>query len=273
MESATMHELALITVFVAGLFGSTHCLGMCGGIATALGATRAAGARAWQPLLYQFGRISSYGIAGAIVGALGAVAGIGFAISRWSDILRLATAFVVVTIGLDIALGTGRHARWLRAPERLGAILWRRIAPAARAALPASQSARSLALGFLWGWLPCGLVYSALIAAAVAGGGGRGSATMIAFGLGTMPAMLGLSYAGARLPQRDGTCARLLGAIIVACGLWTAVLPIAVLTGAHEHNHQAIALPMPNIGDDGHDTMAMPSPGTAADQHQAIRTP
>lgn len=237
-----MSELALATVFIAGLLGSSHCLVMCGGIATALGAPRSGGGR-WQPLLYQFGRISSYGTAGALVGGLGAAAGLGLAVSRWSTILRLATALVVVIIGLDIALATSGRARWLRAPERLGAMLWRRIAPAARAALPASAAARALMLGLLWGWLPCGLVYSALVAAAVAGSALGGAATMIAFGLGTMPSMLSLSYAGTRLPRPDGTLARLLGAIIVACGLWTATMPIATLTGASPHHHHAMAMP------------------------------
>lgn len=231
-----MHELALFAVFAAGLLGSTHCLAMCGGIATALGGTRTAGGRRWQPLLYQIGRISSYAIAGAIAGALGAGPGEVFSAPHWSDILRLATALVVIAIGLDIALGSAR-SRLLQAPERLGARLWRRMAPAARALLPASPSARALALGLLWGWLPCGLVYTALVAAALAGSASGGGATMFAFGLGTMPAMLGLSYAGARLPRRDGTLSRLLGTLIVACGLWTATLPIATLTGLHQHHH------------------------------------
>lgn len=239
-----MHELALITVFLAGLLGSTHCLAMCGGIATALGATRATGARAWQPLLYQLGRMTSYSIAGAIVGAIGAAAGFGFALSRWSEILRLATAFIVVIIGLDIALGKTTRAHWLRAPERAGASLWRRIAPAATRALPAGAHTRALALGLLWGWLPCGLVYSALVAAAVAGSAVRGSLVMIAFGLGTMPAMLGLSYAGTHLPRPETTLARLLGAVIVSCGLWTAALPIAVLSGRVAHEHHAMTMPM-----------------------------
>jgi sulfite exporter TauE/SafE len=60
---------------------------------------------------------------------------------------------------------------------------------------------------------------------------------MTAFGLGTAPAMLGLGYGGTRLPRRDGALARVLGAVIVACGLWTAALPIAVLTGTHDHSH------------------------------------
>lgn len=230
-----MTELAWMTAFLAGLLGSGHCLTMCGGIAAALGAGGAR--RTWQPLLYQLGRLTGYAIAGGIAGAVGAAAGFAFALSRWSELLRLATAAMVIVIGLDIASGSGTLTRWLRVPERFGALLWRRFAPAARTWLPASPGLRALALGVLWGWLPCGLVYSVLLAAAVAGGAARGSATMVAFGLGTLPAMSGLSYLGRHLPRRDGTLARLLGATLVACGLWTATLPLAFLTGAQPHAH------------------------------------
>jgi len=230
-----MAELAWMTAFLAGLLGSGNCLTMCGGIAAALGAGGAR--RTWQPLLYQLGRLTGYAIAGGIAGAVGAAAGFAFALSRWSELLRLATAAIIIVIGLDIASGSGTLTRWLRVPERFGALLWRRFAPAARTWLPASPGLRALALGVLWGWLPCGLVYSVLLAAAVAGSAVRGSATMVAFGLGTLPAMSGLSYLGRRLPRRDGTLARLLGAALVACGLWTAALPLAFLTGAQPHAH------------------------------------
>jgi uncharacterized protein len=233
-----MHELTWVTAFLAGLLGSAHCAAMCGGIATALGTAPQARRRAWLPLLYHLGRLASYAAAGTIVGALGAAAGFAFAISRWSEFLRLATAAMVVLIGLDIALASGGRARWLRLPERWGARLWRRVSPVAGAQLPASAPARALVLGLLWGWLPCGLVYSVLLAAAVAGGAFSGGATMLVFGLGTVPAMAGFSYLGTRLPRPDGALARLLGAALVACGLWTAVLPIAALSGSHPHHHQ-----------------------------------
>jgi uncharacterized protein len=230
-----MPEVAWTTAFLAGLLGSGHCLTMCGGIAAALGAGSAR--RGWLPLLYQLGRLTGYAIAGGVAGALGVAAGFAFAVSRWSELLRLATAAVVVVIGLDIAFGSGALRRWLRVPERFGALLWRRFAHDARARLPASPGLRALTLGVLWGWLPCGLVYSVLLAAAVAGSAARGSATMVAFGLGTLPAMSGLSYLGRRLPHRDGTLARLLGATLVACGLWTAALPLAVLSGSQPQAH------------------------------------
>jgi uncharacterized protein len=230
-----MHDLALGTAFIAGLLGSTHCVAMCGGLATVFGSLRAGPAPAWQALVYQLGRVLTYGIGGSIVGGIGAVAGMAFEVSQWGAVLRLGTALVVVFIGLNIALGVSSRNRWLGAPERWGAFVWRRLAPAARSRLPSRPAVRALALGLLWGWLPCGLVYSVLLAAVFAGSAAGGGATMIAFGLGTLPAMLGMTYAGVRFAPRQGTFARLLGAVIVACGLWTASMPIAVLTGSHHH--------------------------------------
>ncbi len=232
-----MHELALGSAFVAGALGSTHCVAMCGGLATALGTQRQGTDRS-GPLLYQLGRIASYGTAGAVVGSFGAAAGFAFEASRWSEILRLGTALVVVLIGLNMALGPRSRGPWLRAPERWGGRVWRRIAPLA-SRLPAQPALRALTLGMLWGWLPCGLVYSVLLAAAFAGGAIAGGATMLAFGLGTLPAMLGLSYAGGRFAPPRATLARLLGSVIVACGLWTASMPIASLFGVHPHVHMA----------------------------------
>jgi sulfite exporter TauE/SafE len=233
-----MPELTWVTAFVAGLLGSAHCLSMCGGIAATLGATGGGRRARLQPLLYQVGRLTSYTFAGGIAGGAGAAAGFVFATTRWSELLRLATALVVVIIGLDICLGTSALTRWLRAPQRWGAWVWRQLSPRARARLPVAPAARALALGILWGWLPCGLVYSVLIAAAVAGSAARGGLTMLAFGLGTLPAMSGLSYLGQRLPHRDSTLARLMGAALVACGLWTAVMPLAALAGLqHGHHH------------------------------------
>ena len=239
-----MPELTVLTALLAGLFGSTHCLAMCGGIATALGSA-SHGSRAWQPLLYHGGRLLSYGTAGAIAGALGAAAGFAFAVSSWGAILRLGTALMVIVIGLDISLGTRAVARWLRVPERWGARLWRRFAPARRVMLVSAPRTRALLLGLLWGWLPCGLVYSVLLAAAVAGGAAAGALIMLGFGLGTVPAMSTLSYAGSWLPQRDGLMARLLGALLVACGLWTAITPVAILSSSREHQHLSFAAPHP----------------------------
>lgn len=232
-----MHDLLWSTALLAGFFGSGHCAAMCGGIATALGAVPARAASAWNNLLYQAGRIASYALAGGLAGALGSAAGIGFEPATWSRVLRLGTACMVVMIGLNMTLGAGARPGWLRTPERWGAMLWRRIAPGARARLPAHPAARALVLGLLWGWLPCGLVYSTLLAAAVSGSAPAGAVTLIAFGLGTLPAMASLSVLGARAMPHGPGFARIAGALLVACGIWTAAMPIAMLGGAGPHSH------------------------------------
>ena len=245
-----MPELTFTTAFLAGLLGSGHCLGMCGGLATALGTADPGPRRAWHALLCQLGRLTSYGAAGALVGGAGAAVGFAFSISTWGALLRLAAAAMIVLIGLDIVWGASGRGRWLRVPERWGARVWRRLAPGARRLLPAAPGARAVVFGLLWGWLPCGLVYSVLLAAAVSGGPAQGSATMIAFGLGTLPAMTGLGFFGTRLPQRDGTATRLVGAALVACGLWMAVTPLAIVRGSHEHEREHAHTLLRNIRSD-----------------------
>ncbi len=236
-----MTTLTLLAVFTAGLLGSSHCLIMCGGIATALAAAPGAGARTWRPFLYQLGRLTSYCCVGALAGALGLAAGVGMAAERWGAILRLVTAFIVVMIGLNIALGSAARSPWLRLPERVGGMLWRRAAPLAQTSLPQQPMLRAFSLGLLWGWLPCGLVYSTLFAAAAAGSALGGALVMVAFGLGTIPAMLGVAQLVARLPRREGAGARLFGALLTACGLLTATMPIAELTGRPHHHHALMA--------------------------------
>jgi len=232
-----MTELGPITLFLAGLLGSTHCLAMCGGIAAALGTAHAAPKRQLRLLLYQFGRIASYGTAGALAGVAGA-AGMGWATTRWNDALRLATAAIVILLGLRIAFGPSRGNRWLALPERLGASLWRMLALHTRISVR-EGSLRALLLGLIWGWLPCGLVYSAVLAAAVSGGAAAGATDMLVFGLGTLPAMLGVSVAGFRLSRPEAPLGRLLGTIIVGCGLWTAATPMSDLLLGQTHAHHA----------------------------------
>jgi sulfite exporter TauE/SafE len=142
-----------------------------------------------------------------------------------ADTHCLGTALIVILIGLDISLGTGARTRWLRAPERWGAWLWRHLAPARRLPMPSAPRARALLLGLLWGWLPCGLVYSVLLAAALAGGARGGALTMFGFGLGTLPTMTTLSYAGSWLPRRDGSVDRE-STSITPCRLRTGVAPV-----------------------------------------------
>lgn len=175
-----------LAVFLIGLLGGTHCIGMCGGIVGALSA-QGGGGPAWPlHLAYNFGRISGYTAAGAAVGALGSA---GFLLN---DLLPVQMAFYVLANCMLVALGlylTGM-TRALAFAERAGQRLWRRLQPLTARFLPARTPLRAFPLGLLWGFLPCGMVYSVLATALVTGSGARGAGLMLAFGLGTLPNLL-----------------------------------------------------------------------------------
>ena len=220
-------DSSLFAALLGGLVGSVHCLGMCGGIAGALG--MAGGGRASFAAAYSAGRIASYAVAGAIAGAVGAGLAGAAGVGPW---LRLAMGAVLILLGLQVAL----NLKLLAPLEAAGATLWRRLAPLARRLIPPRHAGQALALGALWGWLPCGLVYGMLVAAAASGSAGGGALFMAVFGLGTAPAMIGLAWAsgrGGRLltAQRK----RALGWLLVVFGAWTAATPLMHMAGLQDH--------------------------------------
>lgn len=179
-----MPDSGFFALFLVGLLGGTHCVGMCGGI---VGALAMGGASRWtMHLAYNGGRILSYALAGAIAGALGAASlGLeGQVPARL--ILYLFANLMLIALGFYLLGAT----RALAFTERAGQALWRRVQPLTRRFLPATTVRQAFPLGMLWGWLPCGLVYSALASALSAGSAGRGAALMLAFGLGTLPNLL-----------------------------------------------------------------------------------
>jgi len=185
-------EITFLAALVVGFLGSTHCLGMCGGIAGSLGA---ATERAREPhflgrlsflLAYNLGRISSYVAAGTITASIGHL-GFGLLPSPLAHGLALGvTAVFLITLGLYLA------GWWSFLPglERLGGKLWRRIEPLGRRLMPVKTKLRAFAFGLVWGWLPCGLVYSVLAWAAATGDSIQGALLMLGFGLGTLPTVL-----------------------------------------------------------------------------------
>ena len=232
-------ELTLIAALTAGLMGSGHCLGMCGGIAGAVGMSgpRRNGAQGIAySLLYNLGRIASYTTAGFLVGSLGTWLGDAFHIGPWAAVLRAITGLLMLGIGLQLAL----NWRGLRKIEALGGRLWKLISPLAHKLLPPRNPAQALGLGLVWGWLPCGLVYTMLAAAAVAGSGPHGAALMGAFGLGTLPAMVGATAAAHKLTawSRKPALRRIAGATIFLFGVWTLVSPAKMVLMQH---HQSVA--------------------------------
>ena len=213
-----MSEIDLISAFVVGLLGGVHCVGMCGGIVGAL--SLGLPSQRQLPILlgYNLGRISSYTLAGALMGALG---------FYFSGLLPVQTAQRVL-LGLAgvfmVLLGLYLGGWWnlLSRVERMGGVLWRRIEPLGRGLLPVRSPGQAVALGLLWGWLPCGLVYSALVWTVASGGPVQGGLLMLAFGLGTLPNLLLMGVAAAQLQRwvRKPATRAIAGGLIIAFGLW-----------------------------------------------------
>lgn len=216
-----------MSVAIAGLamgfLGSSHCVAMCGGIAGALSAAPAPSrgsrrADLGRSLAYNAGRIASYSVAGALAGGFGAAfAGIGGVNGLLA--LRALAAVLIVAVGLYLA---GWSAAIVKL-EIAGSALWRRLAPLVKLARASDSVAASVAFGALWGWLPCGLVYSALAVAAAAGSATTGALTMAAFGLGTLPATVAIGVFAGRGAGflRSHAARRFAGAMVIAFGVWT----------------------------------------------------
>ncbi len=143
---------------------------------------------------YHGGRIASYSVAGALAGALGSSV---LPTDHASKLHAIAFAIASLTLVL-LGLYVSGHGAVLRAMESIGAALWRRIEPWSRPLIPATSIPQALALGAIWGWLPCGLVYGAAAIAATTGSAASGMSVMLAFGAGTLPSLLGLGYAARR---------------------------------------------------------------------------
>lgn len=211
-----MPDSGFLALFLVGLLGGTHCVGMCGGIVGAL--SMGAPARLPLHLAYNAGRLSSYVAAGAIAGALGGLS------QGLAGQLPLRLCLYVLANLMLIALGFYLIGltRSLAVIEHLGQSLWRRIQPLTRNFLPATRIAQAFPLGLLWGWLPCGLVYSALATALVSGSAARGAGVMLAFGLGTLPNLLlaGFLLARFRSLLQQQAVRVLAGTLVAGFGLW-----------------------------------------------------
>lgn len=191
-------------LFVAGLASALHCAAMCGGIAAGFGVLHKDAL--WRrQLAFNLGRITSYSVAGAAAGTVGGYA---------AAVLPLQTGLYVLASLVLAAAGLHLCGMSLRGLERLGMPLWRRVQPYASKHL----GKRPFAAGLAWGWLPCGLVYGALAAAAFAGGPAQGAAAMAAFGAGTLPWLLAAGVAAAHARRYR----RIAGAFLVGSGTWGA---------------------------------------------------
>ncbi len=211
-----MSEPPYLALLLIGLLGGTHCIGMCGGIVGAL--SMGGPARLSLHLAYNLGRVTSYATAGAIAGALGQA---GMALSgQWPlrSALYVLANLMLVALGLYL-MGVTRA---LAFSERAGQQLWRHLQPLSRRYLPARTAAQAFPLGLLWGWLPCGLVYSALATALTSGSVWHGAGLMLVFGVGTLPNLLLAGLLAARLQAyaRQPMVRMLSGLLILGFGVW-----------------------------------------------------
>jgi sulfite exporter TauE/SafE len=227
-----LETYSYLSAALVGLLGGVHCVGMCGGIVGALGlglpesARRRFGAALPFLLAYNAGRIGSYAIAGAFMGALGVFALEMTALQHAQLALQALAGLFMIGLGLYL----GGWWFGLARLERMGGGLWRHLEPIGRRLLPVRSTGQALLFGVVWGWLPCGLVYSVLLWSLSAGSPGDGALLMVSFGLGTLPTLLTMGAFAARLAhftRRIGV-RRVAGALVLGFGLltvWRALSP------------------------------------------------
>ena len=225
MEAITSSYVA---AFLLGLFSTVHCIAMCGSIIGALTLSLPAGIRESQSkmfpyvLNYNLGRLFSYGSAGAIVGLLSSP----LVEINGHQLLRYVSLVVMIAMGLYLAGWFPKFAKM----ERMGAPIWRWLQPIGQKLLPVKTRTHALFLGVIWGWLPCGLVYSALAVAATVGEPVKASLVMLAFGAGTLPAVMGAGLFTGMLSAmaRVKHLRQIAGVLIIAMALVTTFWPISM---------------------------------------------
>jgi len=206
-------ESGLLAALLPGLLGGGHCAGMCGGIA---GMLVARGGGRWQlQACHHIGRIGSYAVIGGIAGTVGEVALFADRILPVQQVLWWLAQAMLLAVGLYLA-GLWQGVRHI---EALGGGVWRSLSAHLPALLPADTPGKALLAGAVWGWLPCGLVYTLVVTALASGSGPQGALILLVFGLGTLPNvwLIG-STARWRIWRRPGM-RRAAGLLLVAWAL------------------------------------------------------
>lgn len=240
-------ETIFIAAFVAGLISTVHCFGMCSGIVGALTLSLPSTIRERHNsslpylLAYNFGRIASYTVLGAAVGMLSHSMVEVLAPYYGTQIFHV----LAITVIAAVALYIGGWFPKLAYVERIGRPIWRSLEPIGRRLLPVKSLPQAFLFGTIWGWLPCGLVYTMLLWTVTAGSALGGAGIMLGFGLGTLPAVVlaGLYVrhvvAYAKKPWVRQSAALMLLAMAVVDGYHFAHAPMEEeVTGehvAHEH--------------------------------------
>ena len=249
----TLDFISLTTAFLLGLMSSAHCIGMCGGIMGALSMAIPQERRAsrwWILFAYNIGRIVSYAVIGLLLGGLveQLVSGGGLTFLRW------VAGLLLIAMGLYLA----DWWKGLIHLEKAGRYLWAYIQPLGKKLMPVDSTPKALLLGFVWGWLPCGLVYSALAYAVTSGSAVGSAGLMLAFGLGTLPSVW-LSGVLAQELNRWLQIKQLrwtMAILIILFGVWTLWGGGAFQQG-HHHHHSMETSSTENTGMENHDHHSM----------------
>ena len=229
MGSATamLDSVSLLSLLLIGFLGGGHCVGMCGGLASAFALQLPPHiGRIKLIVLLNLGRISSYVLIGVLLGAVGQV---GISLDQTRSLqygLFVAANVLLLLLGLYLA---GLSA-WITRIEGIGKPVWRRLQPVLNRLLPIQTVPACVGVGMLWGWLPCGLVYSTLIWSASQGSATDSALLMLAFGFGTWPVLLATGLAAERVTAllRKRSVRMTGGVLVILFGIWT-------LPGPHQH--------------------------------------
>ena len=228
-------DLTFGAAIMVGLLGSSHCLGMCGGIVAALnmGIAGDLSSKSRALFVYQLGynggRITSYLLVGLLAGSMGA----GLAKLGISPVAgKLVAAAFMIALGLYLA----NWWRGLAVLEKLGSRLWRHIQPLGKRLFPIQTPLHAYLLGLLWGWLPCGLVYAVVAWSLTTTSAYDGALLMLGFGLGTLPAMMiaGNLFGHFKDWVKSPMVRTTAGLMIIAFGLYNG---FSVLTQQGHHHH------------------------------------
>ena len=229
-----MTTALLVAALLMGFFGSPHCLGMCGGLVAAFGLSMKDASPAKRRGLvatYHLGRLLSYASLGLIAGLIGTT--VLEPLMKGNSTPRILLGLVLVFVGLTM-LGLP----FLNKLERLGMRFWQVLAPLRKKVFPLNTFPRALAAGLLWGFLPCGLVYGALLIAVVAHDPLSGAALMFVFGLGTVPMLVATHETVSWLRNKIGRLRlrQINGAIMMLSGLAVAIVPMIMMNMHGNHN-------------------------------------
>ena len=234
-----MNIESLTAAFLVGLLGGTHCIGMCGGIVGALssGLSLDVQTSRWRlvaaQVAYNTGRISSYTVAGLLLGLFGQQLG-ETGVLEGFPVGRIVAGVIMILFGIYLA-GWWHSLLFL---EQAGARLWKYIEPLGRRFIPVRGAGQAYLLGLVWGWLPCGMVYAVLALALASGSASAGGSIMLAFGLGTLPVMItmGLAFNSLKRLVQDPRIRLVAGLLVILMGVMM-LLANPAGHGHHAHPH------------------------------------